>query len=189
MKTELILFVQKAYRLKTSKFWEWKRGIIDPSVMQKIINGDWLAYDGFDIDVFEAFCLNLRLLIQRKDGFSYEQIGEIANSWGCKYSQYSNDIDRAIDKLQNELKNNSIVRIFKDRPTTNEDLFEVIFYGGIAHMNIEKREKFIEITEAGIFSFFVFQSFYRILIQYNNCIQNIAYNIMQYNNQLKENQS
>ena len=182
MHEELTLFVEKAWRLETSKFWEWlssRRGSPD---MQKIISGDWLAHDGLDQDALDAFCLNLRLLIQDGDGFSIRKIENMATLWPENANGYSNEILSAVKTLRDGLRDDSLVQIYPSRKTSKMELFDIIFYGGIAHSNPSKRRKFQEITESGVFSFFVFMSFVDCLFLYRNCIQTIAYNIYQYQN-------
>lgn len=179
MRTELILFVEKANRLEKSNFWKWVLSKKNADI-KNISENDWLTYSGLERDAIEAFCLNLRLLIQNKDGFSIWQIHDISKNWGNEFKEYSKGITNAVEKLNSELNLESLINVYRDRPTKNKDLFEIIFYGGIVHMNPNKRDKFIELTEAGLFSFIVFRSFLKTLAIYRNCIQNIAYNIVQY---------
>ncbi|MBT62917.1 MAG: hypothetical protein CML13_06860 [Puniceicoccaceae bacterium] len=175
-----ILFIERAYKLHKSSFWEWltsKRGASD---MARIFAGDWLAHDGLSEEALDAFCCNLRLLIQDGDGFSLREIGEITESWPEKYSDYKQGIEGARNELQARLAEPSLTNFSEDGKTTNKELFDILFYGGLVHSNPNKREEFKRITEAGLFSFFVFQSFSGVLMDYRNCIERVAYNLVRF---------
>ena len=180
MHEELTLFVEKACRLETSKYWSWLTSRRGASDIRAIESGDWLAHDGFDQDAFDAFCLNLRLLIQDQDGFSVRKVRNMAKSWPAEAEEFAQGVEKAAARLESELKKRAILQFADKEETTNKDLFDTIFYGGIAHCNPSKRRKFKELTESGFFSVFVFDAFTAILFLYRNCIQTMAYNVYQY---------
>jgi len=180
MNEELQLFVEKAYRLKISNFAKWATTIKNQSDFEKIIAGDWLAHDGLSIDELDAFCLNLRLLIQPRDNISIWQIMDMSKKWTDDCAKFRDDIELSASKLDKELCKRSLVQIHKDQITYNKDLFEIIFYGGITHLNPDKHRLFKKITSSGLFSFFVFQAFLEVIFCYMNCIQQIAFNVVQY---------
>lgn len=180
MHEELTLFVEKACRLETSRYWSWLTSRRGESDIRAIESGDWLAHDGFDLDAFDAFCLNLRLLIQDKDGFSVRKVRSMAKNWPAEAIEFSQGVEKAAEKLECELTKKAIVQFDDKGETTNREIFETIFYGGIAHCNPDKRRKFKELTESGLFSLFVFHAFSAILFIFRNCIQTMAYNVYQY---------
>lgn len=145
--------------------------------MTRIVAGEWLAHDGLNQDALEAFCLNLRLLIQDRDEFSIRQISEISKSWPAEHQKEKYEIEQAVATLQEQLSRKSLVSIYEDRVTTNKELFDVIFYGGIAHSNPEKRELYKKLVESGFFSYFVFSAFSETIFFYRNCIMSIARNL------------
>lgn len=169
-------FVARAERIVSSAFWGWmtrKRGGAD---MGRIIGGDWLAHDGLNIDELEAFCLNLRLLIQDRDGFSIRQIGLIADGWESRHDDLKKEISDARAELNKNLDFRSIANI-KDEgeTTTNKELFDLIFYGGMVHEDKETRREFDRLAKSGLFSFFLFQAFRGVLFHYRNCILHVGW--------------
>ncbi len=177
---ELFLFVEKAQRLETSAFWDWATSRRGESDMEKIVQGNWLAHDGLNQDALDAFCLNLRFLIQDRDGFSIRKIADITGTWEDRFSPQRKAIREARDKLHQELKGKAFVQFKDNGEMTNEELFQIVFYGGIVHANPKKRKDFTTLTTAGAFSYFVFQSFLEVLFFYRNCIQTIAFHISKY---------
>jgi hypothetical protein len=97
-----------------------------------------------------------------------------------EYTKHREAIESSCKELEERLSQNSVANIKSSGSTTNKELFEVIFYGGIVHEDKKKRDEYRSIVRSGIFSFFVFQSFKGVLLHYNNCIQNIAYHLVQY---------
>lgn len=180
MNTSLVLFVERAHKLENSSFWRWLNNRHGPSDIEKIAAGEWLAHDGLSQDALEAFCLNLRFLIQPRDGFSIDQVAAIAASWPDEYALPRETIRGAVAVLGQQLDERCLVQFFDSKPTTNRDLFEVVFYGGIAHANPSKRDDFNHLTNAGLFTYFVFQAFSRVLFHYRNCFQTLAFQVTQY---------
>ena len=182
MDATLVLFVERAHKLETSSFWQWVRNRRGPSDIEKIAAGEWLAHDGLSQDSLEAFCLNLRFFIQPRDGFSVNQVAAIAASWPDEYALQREKIQSAVAALIHQLGGRCLVQFTDSKITTNFDLFEVVFYGGIAHLNPDKRDQFKNLTNAGLFTYFVFQAFSEVLFHYRNCIQTVAFHVTQYLN-------
>lgn len=180
MTDELTLFVETAYKLETSSFWKWATARRGASNIERISAGDWLAHDGLSSEALDSFCLSLRLLIQNQDGFSIAQIKSLASTWPDSSSVYRDGIQKATENLHIRLNERSLVQLPGRPKTTNHDVFDVIFYGGIAHANPGKRDEFRYLVNSGPFSFFVFQSFLSTLFHYRNCIQVVAYNIVRH---------
>jgi hypothetical protein len=141
MNDELLLFVEKAYKLETSPFWKWLSNRRGPSDIERIVAGDWLAHDGLTPEALDSFCLTLRLLIQDQDGFSIRKIAAIADAWPEDHASRREEIHRAVKSLFCEFK---------------------------------------KLTNAGLFSYFVFQAFTDVLFHYRNCIQTIAFHLVQH---------
>lgn len=178
--SEFDYFVLKARKLEKSSFWLWLNTRRGQSDIPRIIQGNWLAHDQLNPDEMEAFCLNLRLLIQDQDGFSIRRISQLASQWPERYETQRSGIQQAVLHLNVELDKASLVSIFKDKPTCNRDLFDVIFYGGLAHANPGKREQYERLVHSGFFSYFVFNAFCATLFHYRNCIQAIAHYVAQH---------
>lgn len=180
MADELVLFVESAHKLETSPFWKWATRRRGASDMERIVAGDWLAHDGLSPEALDSFCLTLRLLIQDQDGFSIRKINSLANTWNDSNSSYREGIHRAVENLHRKLRERSLVQFLDRQETTNGDVFDIIFYGGIAHANPGKRDQFRRLTKSGLFSYFLFQSFVGVVFHYRNCIQTVAFNIVRY---------
>lgn len=180
MADDLILFVETAHKLEKSPFWQWASQSRGHSDMERIIAGEWLAHDGLGPESLDSFCLTLRLLIQDQDGISIRKIKALSTLWDSSYTTYREGIHLAIENLNCKLNERSLVQFRPPQKTTNQDVFDIVFYGGIAHLNPGKRELFRDLKESGLFSFFMFQSFLGVLFHYRNCIQTIAFNIVEY---------
>ena len=180
MSTELKHFLVRAEKLELSSFWRWLNARRSQSDIPRIIDGDWLAHDGLSQDELEAFCLNMRFFIQPRDGFSIDQVGQIASQWPQTYQAHQAGVQAAIARLNSVLDARCLVQIDKTRATRNRDLFEVVFYGGIVHANPGKREQFERVVRSGLFSYFVFQAFSGTLFRYRNCIQHLAHHVAAY---------
>lgn len=128
----------------------------------------------------DSFCLNLRLLIQQKDGFSISRIASEAQKLPEEFAEHKDGIANAVATLNDKLNEQSLIQIFDDRITTNNDVFDVLFYGGIVHANPSKRTEFRRLVRSGDFSYFVFSTFVSTLYHYRNCIQTLAYHLYHY---------
>jgi hypothetical protein len=148
--------------------------------MSKILAGDWLAHDGLNEEALGAFCLNLRFLIQPKDGYAIKDIQRIAEGWPQIHHDLQHEVLTAISELNKNLAEPSLVRLSEERPTSNWELFEIVFYGRIAHENPGKREQFDRMANAGPFSYFMFQAFVSVIFHYHNCTSKVADNVHQY---------
>lgn len=177
---KLLLFVEQAYRLKLNSFWTWINSRPLRTDYEKIFLGDWLAHEGINHEGLDAFCLRLRILIQPKDGLRVEDMLKKSKDWGSEFNNLKEAMAASFQERERILKERCIVSLFNNKNTTNNDLFEIIFYGGIAHMNEDKYALFREITTSGLFSCFVFSAFKSTIFCHMNCIQSFAYNIVQY---------
>ncbi|WPC67345.1 hypothetical protein SBP18_02260 [Rhodoferax ferrireducens] len=174
------LFLERALRLEGSRFWAWLRTPKGEVDLQRFADGNWLAHPNLNQDELESFCLNLRLLIQDQDGFSIRQIRRLAQEWPARYEHQRAGIEQAVEELHRRLDEPSFVSLPRAGRTTNRDLFDVIFYGGIAHANPGKREEFQRMSSTGVFTYFTFRAFCGVLFHYRNCIVQVAYQLGQY---------
>lgn len=180
MTTPYELFLERALRLEESRFWTWLKTPQGEINLQPFAEGDWLAHPNLNQDELEAFCLNLRLLIQKRDGFSIDQIRGLAQEWPPQYEQQRVGIEQAVEELERRLDGPCFVSLPSREKTSNRDLFDVVFYGGLVHANLDKREEFRALFSADIFSFFAFRAFCGVLFHYRNCVAQVAYHLGQY---------
>lgn len=180
MTTPYELFLERALRLEGSRFWTWLNTLQGEVDLQRFGEGDWLAHPNLNQDELEAFCLNLRLLIQKRDGFSIDQIRGFAQAWPPQYEKQRAGIEQAIVELERRLDEPSFVSLPSREQTTNRDLFDVVFYGGLVHANPSKRDEFRRVSSAGAFSFFAFRAFCGVLFHYRNCVAQVAYHLGHY---------
>jgi hypothetical protein len=180
MTTSLEYFLLRATKLENSNFWKWLNTRREQSDIGEIIEGNWLAHDKLNPEELEAFCLNLRFLIQPRDGISYEMIAEIASFWPDTYEVERKGVKDAAARLNLALDSKAMVSMSPEKKTTNRELFEIIFYGEIAHANPGKREQFKTLVSSGLFSYFVFNTFCSVLFHYRNCIQSVAHFVARY---------
>lgn len=173
-------FVQRAERLVTSTFWTWMQTRRGASDMQRIIAGDWLAHDGLSQEALDSFCMSLRLLTQDTDGFSIRLVAEIAEKWPKQHFDLREEVRAAREVLQKHYAEDSLVQLYDDKRTTKEELFKVVFYGGLVHENRGKRDLYDQITTAGPFAYFVFQVFISVLFHLRSCILRMAVHIERY---------
>jgi DNA-binding transcriptional MerR regulator len=148
--------------------------------LRRFADGNWLNHPNLNQDELEAFCLNLRLLIQDRDGFSIRKIRQLAQDWSATYQAEREAIAQAVNELHRRLEESSLVALPGADRTTNKDMFDVVFYGGIAHADPAKRGQFQQMATAGAFSFFMFRAFCGVLFHYRNCITQIAYHLGRY---------
>ena len=171
----LHLFNERAHKLANSRFLAWlKRGGNKQPEMKLILQRNWLAYSDLNSEDLDSFCLNLRLLIQDRDGFSIRCLSRI-------YEQFPEDYREAKDAfcfvrqgLNEFLMGKSLVQLQGCRPLSHRELLNVILYGGITHNNLRYYRDFLRLTRAGVFSSLVFGIFWNITLTLNSAIQRIA---------------
>lgn len=171
---KLELFNEKAVLLDDSRFLAWlMKGPRKPDYA-KIIAGDWLAYADLHPDDVAAFALNLRLLIQRQDRHSVYDIPAHYATLAIVEAARLGKLEVA--RLKTYLAEDATVQLARAPAprTTNGALFDVIFYGGIAHSNERKVADFRRLTREGIISVFTFTGFTDTLLRHLNCIRKLA---------------
>jgi hypothetical protein len=174
------LFLDRAKRLESSPFWAWMTSSRGEPDWKRVLAGDWLAHDQLKAEELDSFCLNLRLLIQDRDGFSLRCIRDLASTWPQQYQERARLISEATTDLNQLLSQKSLVSLNPGEKTTHRELFDIIFYGGIAHADPTKRDEFARIERSGLFSAFAFEAFCAVLLHYRNCIIAVAYQVALY---------
>ncbi|MCM2341366.1 hypothetical protein [Rhodoferax sp.] len=174
------LFLERALRLERSRFWVWLRTPQVEVDLRRFADGNWLDHPNLNQDELEAFCLNLRLLIQDRDGFSVRRIHQLSQGWPAQHQAEREGIAQAVNELHLRLDEQSLVVLPGVDRTTNRELFDVVFYGGIAHADPDKRGQFQRMATSGAFSFFMFRAFCGVLFHYRNCITQTAYHLGRY---------
>jgi hypothetical protein len=173
----LILFNEKVDRLERcelTKRMATPRYIIQPD---KIMDRQWIAFDNISEDGLDAFVLNLRLVIQDRDGFSIRCLAKLYEN------EAPEDLATAFDEQRNRWKDyrNSLSLLVKpggSERLSNGDLFDILFYGGLAHQDRKYLNEFSVLTKQGAFSAFVF-GFFLISL---NIILDVIKNIRKINN-------
>lgn len=155
----LILFNEKVDRLERCGLT--KRIATPRYIIQhdKIMDRQWIAFDNISEDELDAFVLNLRLLIQDRDGFSIRCLAKLYEEDGVP-----KDLVIAFDEQRKKWKTHrgSLSLLIKPGGTeklSNGDLFDILFYGGLAHQDKKYLNEFIILTKQGAFSAFVFGFF------------------------------
>lgn len=141
-----------AIRLKDPNHWiEYDR----------MMSGDWVAVNGVTEDSLDAFVLNLRLLIQDGDGISLRALHERFFDQPSTPENLRREFAETVAAWSRHSDDPSIIgRIGQQGQVyTNGELFDILMYGGLAHMNPGKVEEYLHLTRAGAFSVLVFFSF------------------------------
>lgn len=127
------------------------------------MNREWICADGVTEDAVDAFVLNVRLLVQDRDGFSISQLaafydcegvpGELKERFSVARKRWTAHAAHIAPFRKPDGKANF----------TYGELFEVLLYGGLAHANPDKVALFYRLTTQGAASAFVFACFMRSL--------------------------
>jgi hypothetical protein len=169
-------FVVRACKLENSAFWQWQNRLPIRANQEAIAAGNWLAYDGLRAEDLDSFCLNLRLLIQDRDGLSIRKISEVVAAWPAEYEEQKAQVRAAIATLNQRMDGPCFVSLH-GTGTTNREFFNTLFYGGLVHSDPAKRAAYARLVNAGLFSNIVFSVFWGILCDFRNCIQTMAHHI------------
>jgi hypothetical protein len=171
--TPLILFNSKADRLDNCRLSKRMANQHYHIQHDKIMNLDWVAVDGVSQDDVDAFVCNLRLLIQDRDGFSIRCLSKL-----YEQEEVPHELSDAFNKERQKWKThfNSETLFLKpdsDVKYSNEELFNIIFYGGLAHQDQKYIKEFLWLTKQGAFSAFVFGLFISSLKTILDVVRNI----------------
>jgi hypothetical protein len=156
----LILFNERVERLIRSDLAKRMENPHYTLDYERMMRREWISADGVTEDAVDAFVLNVRLLVQDRDGFS---IRCLANDVYAQSSVPAELRDRFAQQRRiwhEHRERPSVFKHFtKDRNFTNGELFDVLMYGGLVHANGHKVDLFCELTKQGIYSSLVCGSF------------------------------
>jgi hypothetical protein len=157
-------FNERVNRLEKSKFVEWTSTPRQEPQDNVALSEDWLALRGLHKDEFDGFVLNFRFLIQDRDGFSVRRVKEFYEKLPSIFDEEKDQFDKIYRSLKDYLSQRSLIQI-QNKNLSNQDFFEIIFYGGLAHENADKIDSFMTLTH-GIINGIVFYSFSNVLFGY-----------------------
>jgi hypothetical protein len=141
---------------------------------RRLAHGQWLAYSKLHADDLDAFCLNLRLLIQDRDGISLARVGQLYEDATDDYETAKTLVRDERNKLNGFLDERSLIH-FDSRGITNREFFNTVFYGGLAHSDRKYETQFERLTSRwGIASSITFFHFCNVLLHLRNCIVRVA---------------
>lgn len=113
----------------------------------------WVAIDDVTEDDIDALVLNIRLLIQDNDGYSIRCLAEKVYQTNDIPSDLKIKFNKQVEKWRVYIQSPSIISHFKEkRNFTNEELFNIILYGGLAHSSRKYVNHFYNLTKQGAFS-------------------------------------
>jgi hypothetical protein len=174
------LFIEKIEKLERHPFWLWIKTPNKLADHFEISQGTMIKFKSQREEDLESFCLTFRLVLQNRDGIS---IGCMRNFSDAHISHthpfIHTEITKAAEELKTEINQKSLVQL-QDRNTTYHEIFDIIFYGGLAHADKEKRLKFKHLIQSGSFSYFVMVDFYSAIIKYRNCYVSIGKQLTTY---------
>lgn len=170
-------FILRAHKLERSAFWQWQNQRPVHVDHAAIVAGNWLAYDGLREEDLDSFCLNLRLLIQDRDGISIRKMSQHVALWPDAHAEQKSAVQVAVATLNERLDRPCLVSLSTTGKTTIHELFSVLFYGGLVHSDELMREEYRRVIKAGLFSYFVFTAFWGVLCDFRNCIQSVAHHM------------
>ena len=133
--------------------------------IEDILNGQWCQAAGINRDDVDAFVLNLRLIVQDKDGFSINCLSRIYQDNSSIPPKLCKRFADARSVLNKMLSGSSCIsRGDIDNPTyTNQELFDIIMYGGLVHCNSKYLIDFNRLAKRGGISTMTFAMFISIL--------------------------
>lgn len=157
-------FNERVNRLENSKFVEWTYTPRQQPQDNTALAKDWLALHGLHKDEFDGFILNFRFLIQDRDGFSVRGVKEFYEKLPPIFDAEKNQFSEIYKNLKGYLSERSFIQV-GSKTLSNQDFFEIVFYGGLAHENSDKIDSFMALTH-GMINGIVFYSFSNVLFGY-----------------------
>lgn len=157
-------FNERVNRLEKSKLVKWTFTPRQEPQDNVALSKDWLALRGLHKDEFDGFILNFRFLIQDRDGFSVLCVKKFYENLPQIFDEEKDQFDKIYKSLKDYLSERSLINI-QNKNLSNQDFFEIIFYGGLAHENADKIDSFMTLTR-GIINGIVFYWFSNVLFGY-----------------------
>ena len=172
------LFVEVVAKLEESPFRKWIKQKGHETNYQLLFDKSLIKRTGLREEDLESFCLNLRLIIQNRDNMSIDCMKRYVNNLDNEFSELKNIINHATSTLHREINGKSLTQFRNDNiETTYHHVFDVLFYGGLAHKDVVKREMFETLVSSGLFSYFVFTDFISAILRYRNCYAIMGYHL------------
>ena len=142
------LFVEKVRRLKKNRFLrfchketEFSIQTVDPFSFPKINGVSRLSID--------SFVLHFRLFLLTRDNISYKKTLERLDKKGFA-SNKSKDLVKSFEKYKDQI----LATYVGGKKYSFYEIFEIVFYGGLAHHNPDKVERFLQFASHPIMAGF-----------------------------------
>jgi hypothetical protein len=156
----LALFNERVDRLLRSALAKRMRNPRYVFSYEKMMNREWICADGVSEDAIDAFVLNVRLLVQDNDGFSIRRLAEDVYTGETVPLELKERFATARGEWREHMDQYTPFKHpCREGNFTNQELFEVLMYGGLAHANPDKVDMFFTLTKRGAVSTFVFGQF------------------------------
>ena len=167
-------FNLRARYLAESRFLQWIQagGSKQPN-LPELLAGKWLVYEGLHREDLDSFILNLRLLIQDRDGFSIRCLSELYRSFPDDYREAQDAFVYVRGLLNKYLESPSTVRLKKRGKTTKRVVLNTILYGGFAHTDPKFHSDFLTLTTSGMYSMMSFIEFTNIIFVVSDYLRRI----------------
>jgi len=142
----------------------------------RMMAGDWTAVNGVSQDDVDAFVLNARILIQDGDGISLRCLRRGFYDHACTPSELRMTFEQLVTEWETHLARTSMIGKFRreEGNFTNGELFDVLMYGGLAHVNPDKVATALLLMRRGAFSTMVFAAFSATLRKLLSVIRGVA---------------
>lgn len=170
----LILFNERVDRLDRSSLAERMANPHYQLDYNRMINREWISADGVTEDDVDAFILNVRLLVQDGDGISVRELATSIYSDSNVPRELQDQFAKDRQRWRNHIDENSVIgHLTEKRNFTTGELFDLLLYGGIAHVNPNKVEMFYRLTRQGMYSTMVCASFLVSLRHFLDVVRSI----------------
>ena len=128
---------------------------------ERMMACDWTAGKGVNQDDVDTFVLNVRILIQDGDGISLRCLRRDFYAHACTPATLRTAFEQLVSDWKTHLTETSMIGKFRreDGNFTNGELFDVLMYGGLAHVNPDKVPTALMLMRRGAFSTMVFAAF------------------------------
>jgi hypothetical protein len=177
----LILFNEKVDRLERCRLIQRLK---DPQFVlqpERVLHREWIAFDNVTEDDVDAFVLNARLLMQDRDGFSIRCLAKIYENPALP-TELRDEFKSHRRRFSNHKNSPSLLKT-GERRYTHGEIFDIIFYGGLAHQDMKYYKEYLLLTKMGATSALaVFPSF----IQTVQCFLSVVRKIIVLNQRVLE---
>lgn len=127
---------------------------------EQMIKRQWISVGDITEDDIDAFVLNVRLLIQDNDGFSIRCLARRVYSRNDVPNELKDEFSEHRRRWRDYMERSSAFKHDQDdRNFRNDELFDILLYGGLAHCNRDKVVSFHALTKQGALSSIVFGRF------------------------------